>query len=372
MADIRTARPQQKQWVQQQKEKVYFLEQEPRTNTTSKRMWKIIASLVLFIGTYVTVTTLLENHAIGQSNPQVKGVHTVTTDISSIVEQNTKTTVPMAKTLIPSRKEGAVDLVMVNAHASAIIDAQTQTVLHFHEGNAHRQIASLTKIATALFVTKKIENLDEVVTISESALQVEGTRVGCPRSGYCISPRMFPGEKITVKNLMRAALMNSANDAAKALAEHVAGSEEEFVSQLNEYVQQMGLRDTHFCTASGLEITGKEDQCYSSAYDIARIGAEAIKNKDILEILQTPAKSITSSDKKQTHDLLNTNKLLGQIPELLGTKTGFTPLAGYSLLGFATDPSGEHTIVSAMLDNPYRWEDIKEMITWVGENYQWK
>lgn len=277
-------------------------------------------------------------------------------------------------TFQPIRKEGVRDLAVPDAHASVVIDADSGTILHYNEGRTKRQIASLTKLMTAVLVIEKIKDLEEVVAVDNEAVYVEGTKVGCPRSGYCTSQRLKVGEKISAKNLLQAMLMNSANDAAVALSKHVAGSQEDFVKIMNKKAKELGLNDTNFCTASGLEIEGRESECYSTAYDIARIAAYSMRHETIWKMLRLPSNSqISSSDGKVVHTILNTNLALDQVPNLIGGKTGFTPLAGYSLLMAASDPiEKKHRIVAVVLDDRTRWQDIKLMIDWAFESYNWK
>lgn len=273
----------------------------------------------------------------------------------------------------PYRKEGIPDLAIPNAHSSLVIDADSGTLLHYTNGKERRQIASLTKMMTAVLVMENIKDLDEPVTIGDE-VYIEGTKIGCPRSGYCISPRLKVGEKISAESLLKAMLMNSANDAATALGKHIGGgSEEKFVDMMNEKAKSMGLSDTHFCTPSGLEIDGRESECYSSAYDIARIAAYALRYEKIWKIFRLPNNTeISSTDGLITHNILNTDLILDQLPNCLGGKTGFTPLAGHSLLMAATDPAKKHTVVAVILDDPYRWQDIRTMIDWSFQSYEWR
>jgi len=274
----------------------------------------------------------------------------------------------------PVRKEGIPDLAIPNAHSSLILDADSGTILHYNNGKERRQIASLTKMMTAVLAMERIPDLDNTdVTIDEEAVYIEGTKIGCPRSGYCISPRLKVGEKVRAKDLLKAMLMNSANDAATALGKYMGASQEGFANIMNEKAKELGLSDTHFCTPSGLEIDGRESECYSSAYDIARIAAYSLKYDLIWQIFRLPTNTIiNSTDGKCTHDIINTDLILNQVPNCLGGKTGFTPLAGNSLLLAATDSTGKHKIIAVVLDDPYRWQDIKTMIDWTFKSYKWE
>ncbi|MDO8529589.1 MAG: hypothetical protein Q7S18_02890, partial [bacterium] len=265
----------------------------------------------------------------------------------------------------PVKKDTAMDLAVPNAHSALILDVDSKTVLFDNDGNERRQIASLTKMMTATLVMEKVSNLEELATVDEEAVYTEGTRVGCPRSGYCISQRLKIGEKISVINLLKAMLMNSANDAAITLAKHISGTQDAFVELMNKKAKESGLKDSHFCTASGLEPEGKESGCYSTAHDIAVISANSMKYDLIWDIMRLPNNTIvTSADGIYSHTILNTDIVLNDITNCIGGKTGFTPLAGRSLLLAASDPTGKHKIIAVLLDDPYRWQDIKTMINW--------
>ena len=277
-------------------------------------------------------------------------------------------------TFQPIKKETATNLAIPNAHSSLIIDVDSKKILYESEGNERRQIASLTKMMTATLVMEKISDLDELVTIGEDEVYIEGTRVGCQRSGYCISQRLKVGEKISALNLLKAMLMNSANDAATALGRHIGGgSVDTFVDMINKKAKDMGLNDTNFCTPSGLEPDGRESECYSTAHDIGYIAAYSMEYDLIWNIMRLPNNTIiTSADGTCSHTILNTDIVLNDITNCIGGKTGFTPLAGRSLLLGVADPTGKHKIIAVLLDDPYRWQDIKTMISWAFESYEWR
>jgi D-alanyl-D-alanine carboxypeptidase len=166
--------------------------------------------------------------------------------------------------------------------------------------------------------------------------------------------------------------MNSANDAATALGVHISGSAKEFVQAMNDKAISLGLKDTHFCTPSGLEIDGHEDECYSTAYDIARIAAYSLRYETIWDIMKIPEGRFYSTDGTYMHELKNTDMLLDTLPNCIGGKTGFTPLAGKSLLLGATDDSGKHRIIAVLLNDQDRWTDMRILTDWVFENYRWQ
>ncbi|MDX9913135.1 MAG: hypothetical protein RBS77_00975 [Candidatus Moranbacteria bacterium] len=274
---------------------------------------------------------------------------------------------------VPVKKEQTPELDVFRAHASVILDADSGTILYYKNGKDERQIASLTKIMTAVLVVENIKDLDnEAVVIDEEAVYADGTKIGCPSSGNCIGTRLKIGEVISARALFKAMLMNSTNDAAIALSKHIAGSQEKFAEMMNDKASELGLKNSNFCTASGLEIDGKESECYSSAYDIARITAFSMRYKVIWDTFKIRDTTVYSMDGKISHDIMNTNRLLDEMPNCLGTKTGFTPLAGKSLMLAAQDDSKKHRIIAVVLNDPYMWEDVREMTHWAFSSYTWQ
>lgn len=281
-----------------------------------------------------------------------------------------------SETLIPIKKEGFSDLNLPNAHSAVILDTESGNILYKKNLTEHRGIASTTKLLTAMIVIDRIKNLDEFVTIPKDVLFIEGTKVGCITSTKCLHNRLEENEKIRVKDLLYAMLMNSANDAATALAIHVSGSERQFAELMNLRAEELNLGDSNFCRPSGLEVDPprREEECYSSAYDIGRVMVQLLikdKYKELWEIMNTSELEIKSKDGNITHKLKNTNRLLKENPNILGAKTGFTPRAGYSLVLAGRNLDNSKKVVAVVLDDKDRFSDGKKMIEWAFENYNW-
>ncbi len=277
-----------------------------------------------------------------------------------------------ASTYQPVMKPSASKFAVPTAHSAIIIDTDSQETLFEDDADEQRPIASLTKLMTALIVVESVKDLDEVVTIGEEAVYAEGTRVGCPRSGYCIGERLKVGERITVRDLLKAALMNSANDAAIALGNHLGTTQAGFATIMNKRAGELGMTGTHFCTSSGLEPDGREHECYSSARDVAKMTIQALKYDVLWQMMRLEETKITSVDGKYQHEIFNTDELLGQMPNLIGTKTGFTPLAGRTLLAVAHHPESNHRVVAVVLDDQYRWQSIRSMFDWSFQSFDWQ
>ena len=225
----------------------------------------------------------------------------------------------------------AVPTMNINAQAWALMDYQTGNVVSAHNMHARRKPASLAKIMTAYVVAEAIENgaikMDEQVPVSEKAWKTGGSQ-------------MFikPGDKVTVRQLLKGMIIQSGNDAAVALAEFVAGSEQSFTMVMNQTAQRLGLQDTHFANPDGLP---KPDQ-WTSAYDMAELSRAFIH--DFPEVYKMFAEdSYTWNGITQA----NRNKLLQVNPHVDGLKTGYTRKAGYNLV--ASSKKDDKRFISAVL-----------------------
>ncbi len=170
-------------------------------------------------------------------------------------------------------------------------------------------IASITKLMTVLVALQHVR-LDDVVTVSRSAAAVGESSIYLQR-----------GERLTVRELVEAALIQSANDAAVALAEYVGGSQAGFVAMMNAEAVKLGLRDTHFANPDGLDAAGH----YSSAHDVTRLARIAMKNPVIRQVVDRSTATISGG-----RTLTTWNDLLSTFPGVFGVKTGHTTAAGWS------------------------------------------
>lgn len=275
----------------------------------------------------------------------------------------------------PIKKDDFVDLSVENAHAAIVFDADSGTILWEKNATQKRSIASITKLVTAMVVMDRMRNLDEIVAIPAEVAHIEGTKVGCLTSTVCSGERLHTNEKVRIKDLLRSMLIFSANDAATILAIHVAGSEESFAKLMNARMKEIGASSTNFCRPSGLELDADEESCYSSAYDMARVIAHLLRHDkyDVLwTIMREEETTFTSVDGSIEHELKNTNRLVGEMSNLVGAKTGFTPRAGYCLALASSDTAGNHNIISIVLDDYHRFADVEMMSEWAFDNHVWQ
>lgn len=233
------------------------------------------------------------------------------------------------------------------AEAALLGDETTGQVLW--EKNAHepRAVASTTKIMTAL-ITLERAPLDEEVVVSPTAAHTGGNMVG-----------LTPGERLSVRELLYGLLLNSGNDVATALAEHVAGTTAAFADLMNAKAQTLGMAHTHFVNPHGLDTEGH----FSSAYDLWLLAREAMKNPTFREIVATP--SWTSG----ARTYVNLNPLLTSYLGADGIKTGTSDWAGECLVASATRRG--HRLIAVVLHSPDRYRDTTALLDWGFATHDW-
>lgn len=220
----------------------------------------------------------------------------------------------------------------VKAPSAVLMDPVTRKVLYAKNPDEARPIASVTKVMTLLLVMEAIDSgkisLTDVVTTSEHAASMGGSDIW-----------LKPGETMTVDDLLKATVIMSANDAAVVLAEHVAGSEDEFVSQMNQRAKELGMTNTVFKNCNGLD----EEGHLSTAKDVALMSSELIKHEKIFDY------SLTWIDylRDGKTQLVNTNKLIRSYQGITGLKTGTTSQAGSCIA--ATAKRNDLSLVSVVL-----------------------
>lgn len=243
----------------------------------------------------------------------------------------------------------------VKALGAVLIDGESGRVLWQKNADKPLANASTTKIMTCLIAIES-GKLDETVTVSKKSALQPKTKMG-----------LTEGEKIKLKDLLYSLMLQSSNDAAVAIAEHVGGSVEKFCTLMNERAYEIGAKDTYFETPNGLD-SGNH---HSTAYDMAIIASYALKNEEFLSIINT--KNITVKSDRCTYDIVNKNRLLNEYNGAIGVKTGFTGKAGHCFVG-AAQRDGMR-LVSAVLGSGWgntgkerKWIDTKNILNY-GFNY---
>lgn len=233
-----------------------------------------------------------------------------------------------------------VTAISVSAECACVLDGDTGRVIYEKNMQKQHTMASTTKIMTALVA---LENSvpDQVVTVSKKASCQEGT-----------SLYLKAGQKTTMQDLLYGLMLQSGNDAAVAIAEGVAGSVEEFARLMNERAKAIGAVNSSFKNPNGLD----EKDHYTTAYDLALITREAMKNPEFEKIVSTKSKTILDS----TQIVSNHNKMLRMYDGCIGVKTGFTKKSGRCLVTAAVRDGVR--IIAVTLNAPDDWRDHTNML----------
>jgi D-alanyl-D-alanine carboxypeptidase (penicillin-binding protein 5/6) len=239
----------------------------------------------------------------------------------------------------------------VTARAVLVHNATTGEVLYRYHARDRVPVASITKLMTAL-VTLERARLDDVVVVAPEAVGIEGSSVG-----------LRAGEPLQVRDLLKAILIQSANDAAWALAYHVGGgSVDRFVELMNRRARALGLADTHFVRPDGLDAPGH----VSSARDATRLARVAMRRPPLREIIAMRTATIAGG-----RTLTTWNDLLGVVPGLFGVKTGHTSEAGWSQV--AAVRARRVTVYATLLGGPTREQrnaDLARLLLWGVSRYR--
>lgn len=242
--------------------------------------------------------------------------------------------------------------ISVTAARSVLIEAKSGLVLFGNREYEKSGMASTTKIMTALVVLN-ILPLDTVCTIPKEAVGVEGSSI------YLVE-----GEKLTVEELLYGLLLASGNDCAVALALACSGSLDAFVDDMNKTAQELGLKDTRFTNPHGLS----DENHYTSAYSLALLTAEALKNDTFREIVSTKKKQITYDGTPNQRWLTNHNKLLFSYEGMTGVKTGYTKATGRCLVTAAERDGVE--LVAVTLNDGNDWASHRNMLDYGFSQYK--
>ena len=263
--------------------------------------------------------------------------------------------IPATATAVDEDPRSAAPLVVdpsqpptVLARSVILINARTGETLFEKNADEPRQIASTTKLMTALLVAEA-GNLRDSVTVQ-------------PVDTVCEPTKLYfkPGEHYARNALLYALLVHSCNDVARCLARDNAGSFDAFADKMNARAAQLGARDTHFVTPNGLPAPG-EDQ-HSNARDLSRIARTVYFNPILRPIMATQHLQFQMASGR-TQEFANTNKVLLRYPYCNGMKTGYTDAAGHCLVSSADD--GSNAVISVCLgDSQAIWNDSQKMLAY--------
>lgn len=247
--------------------------------------------------------------------------------------------------LLPLPTAKAASETGVSAQSAILISGDDGTVIF--EKNAHERLAmaSTTKIMTALLTLEEAERSgDPVIDITEEMVRVEGSSMG-----------LQAGNRLTLTNLTSGMLLASGNDAANAAALYLGGSQEGFAELMNTRAREIGMTETNFVTPSGLD----DEEHYSTAYDMALLGREAMGNEEFARIAGSSTLQVEFMEPEQKVSYTNHNKLLRIYDGCIGIKTGFTKKAGRTLVSAARRDGT--TLIAVTLNAPDDWDDHMAM-----------
>jgi len=259
------------------------------------------------------------------------------------------------KQTLPTKTGPAID-VALTAQSALVWDVATGTILYDKDGNTKRPIASLNKLASSLAVRELLPSLNTSVEIPSDArkAQAQGANIKLP-----------VGQHASVRDLLGASLIPSANDAMVTLAVAAKGSEAEFVTYVNDFAARKGLFSTKLANATGLQ--GGEQ--YSTAHDVMRMLTMAYEDTVLRPYLsQQKGELVTTEGMKRS--FISTDELLGTYMQILAGKTGYTIAAKENLAIITVGPKGQK-IGAVILGSDNRFQDMKTVVEYVIRNYTW-
>ncbi len=254
----------------------------------------------------------------------------------------------------PPKKIAEVAFPAISAKSYIILDRASNTVLSSSQANVAFPPASTAKIATSL-ATLKIYKLDEEITVPQFCTQVDGVKAG-----------ILQGQKFLVGDLLKALLVYSAGDAGCTLSIGKT-SYADFIVLMNQVAKENNLQNTKFTNPIGLDDADGEN--LASAEDLATLGVVATQNDFIKEVVKLKEFQLNSVDGKYSKTLASTNKLLTDIPESVGIKTGTTTGAGEVLIyEYAKD---KMDIIIVVMGSKDRFADTSDILGWTLKSYAW-
>lgn len=244
------------------------------------------------------------------------------------------------------KAEESTETLELSAQSAVLITADSKLVLYDRFKDEKLPMASTTKIMTALLALEKAEEIgDPVVDITREMVMVEGSSMG-----------LREGDRLQLSGIVQGMMLCSGNDAANAIALFIGGSAEGFAALMNSRAAEIGMKHTNFVTASGLD----DENHYTTAYDMALLGAAAMQNPQFAEICASKKLNIRFENPEKTVWLSNHNKLLGMYEGCVGMKTGYTKKSGRCLVSAAT--RNGVTLIAVTLNAADDWQDHTKML----------
>lgn len=248
----------------------------------------------------------------------------------------------------------------LNASGACLMDTASGRILYGKKESVSLPMASTTKIMTCLLALEN-GNMEDSVTFTKKAASMPKVHLAAGE-----------GRTFLLKNLLYSLMLESHNDTAAAIAEHIGGSIEGFAAMMNAKAAELGMNHTNFVTPNGLDADGHA----STPADMCRLASYACSNKEFLKIVQTPSITIRDTTGQYSYSLTNRDAFLTSYPGAIGLKTGFTNKAGYCFVGAAKRE--DRTLVSCVLasgwppNKSFKWADTKALMNFGFDHFHWQ
>lgn len=301
-------------------------------------MKRILVCILTFLFVFnISSAALVKNNKIVKKHRTAKS--------TSVSKKVVKNKVKKTAIVLKSNK-----ILKINSEAAILMDLNSGKILY--SKNMHEKLypASTTKILTAIIAIES-GSLDRIVTIGVNPPLVEPTKIGLKK-----------GEKIRLRDLMYALLVDSANDSAVAIAEYIGGTEANFAKMMNNKARLLGCKDSHFVNPNGLN----NNKHLTSAYDLAIITKYAMRNSTFRKMVSTKFYTIPATNKSKAISLTNHNKMILKstsyyYPGCIGVKTGYTIASRHTLVSAAV--RGNKRLLAVILkDQEVPYNDITRML----------
>lgn len=262
----------------------------------------------------------------------------------------------------------AKEISQLYAQSACLLDGDSGRVLYQKNGYDPKPNASTTKILTCITALEN-GDLEDIVTVSQHAAKQPDVQLNAQS-----------GEQFKLKNLLLSLMLESHNDSAVAIAEHIGGSVEGFAAMMNQKAMDIGCTQSHFITPNGLDASDNKGQHATTAVELAKIMRycikESPKSKEFLKITQTPAATFSNEAGSRSFSVVNHNAFLSMFDGALSGKTGFTSKAGYCYVG-AVERDGKTFIVALLAcgwpnHKTYKWSDTRKLMEYGIKNYNFQ
>ncbi len=269
---------------------------------------------------------------------------------------------------VQAEDEVQMDASKLYAQSAVLMDGESGRVLFEKGGGEERTMASTTKIMTCILALEK-GNLNDIVTVSEEAARQPEVHLG-----------MKEGDQFYMEDLLYSIMLESHNDSAWAVAEHISGSVEEFSNLMDQKAKELGCSHTNFVTPNGLDGEDEDGIHRTTAEELARIMQycimESPQKEAFLQITQTKTRTFQDTTGKKQFTCNNHNAFLNMMEGALTGKTGFTGEAGYCYVGAVRQ--GDRTLIVALLacgwpnNKNYKWVDMKKLVQYGFDQFEYR